>query len=165
MKKSLVILGVFALLFLIQNVDAKAINCGDNWQCFVENAETCTLSKYRDTRTGDFFGLGTLNIDWLWKIRPSGDSCELFIRYNKFEFKFSDEIKELILEGGLTEREIRKAEIEQSDEIRKLYGTRVYRFDKEDFDSVFLMEEESPVVFFDDSMLKGIDRFEKLDED
>ena len=136
MKKGELLILVFLLtMFLIlNNVNAKIINCRNDMNCFVENSKDCNRSKVDFLQSVDFFGMN-INVTTLMNIKEERDGrCKLYIQHKTLKFYFSDwVVEELVNEGNYSLREIKIMERQINKEAKKVIGTRgICKFEKQD---------------------------------
>lgn len=137
MKKNVIILIVFigvvvAWLYLDLGkeepiVEEPIINeitdCGDDLNCFIEESKNCNLAKTNHTVTIKVFGVEYVAVSFLEIRGIESDKCIFYMRTEKIDSKFSDDLIQEMLAKGLTEQEIQQQEQEFSNSAKKQEGS------------------------------------------
>ena len=102
------------------------IDCGTDFDCFIEASEDCKLAKVEHTAVINLFGVEQTGIfDYELKGKEA-DNCIFYLKSREMDIKFSDEVVQQMLASGATQEEIDGQEQilnEQVDVFEGLDGT------------------------------------------
>jgi len=97
-------------------------NCKKDLDCFKDASKTCQLSKVRNSYTVNTMGIN-LNFDDYYEIKGSVDNkCLLYIKTNNLTTEYSEDIKKLLLNQGMTEEQIKEYENAGNEEAKTNYN-------------------------------------------
>ncbi|MBU0907821.1 MAG: hypothetical protein KKD18_03445 [Nanoarchaeota archaeon] len=122
------VFSIFILAILSATVSSKNINCGEDFNCFLQNAPNCVTSSVQSTTSIDLFGMKIITRTLL-KIRPYKNKCELYVNNKYIAVKLTDELKNSLQSEGYTDKEIIRVERKATAEARENKGVAICRFD------------------------------------
>ena len=102
------------------NGEFDCLDCGDNLDCFIENAETCSYSGFVHLVSLNLFGFIQNNSNYYELRGMDGDGCLLYTKYLEVNVEYSDELVNVLLEQGYSQEEINQKEVDanlQNDDL------------------------------------------------
>lgn len=109
-------------------------NCKNDLSCMIEASKTCQLSKVNTTYTLNMMGVN-LTFDDYYEIKGMvGEKCLFYLKTNDLNIKYSDSMKQLLIEQGMSEIEISDYEKIGKIEAQQSYNGKdaICFFDKTD---------------------------------
>jgi hypothetical protein len=99
-------------VYIIEQRRSAPSECGTNLDCFIDAAKKCAPAQVRHTATFNLFGMLQTTTTFL-EIRGGGEKkCLVYMKTEKNDIKFSDELIQKMLADGTTKRQIRQQEQE-----------------------------------------------------
>ncbi len=103
---------------------SESTECED-WDCFIDAAETCNEKSFEQTKTLEFAGAINSGTGTIW-LEEADDLCRLYSRSDSLEVTFSEEFIQELIDSGISEDDIREAEDLSNAELDELEGTYYY---------------------------------------
>lgn len=114
-------------------------DCGADFNCFIQNALSCSHAKVEFSSAADLFGIVTSTSSDLQIKGKSGGRCQFYIKNRKIEVRFSNQTVQQMLQNGLTAAQISASERQATAQAQSgagLDGTCL--FEQSDLDSMLL---------------------------
>ncbi|MFH1290425.1 MAG: hypothetical protein ABIH92_03385 [Nanoarchaeota archaeon] len=108
--------------------DYEPIDCENDLQCFVEAAQQCVISEVTDIYEFELFGIEEIAITY-YELLGDSDDCGIYMRIESIDIRFSEGLRQMMLDAGVPEEEIEQAEQESNemaDELEGRDGTCVF---------------------------------------
>ncbi len=100
--------------------DLNCEDCGDNIDCFIENAEQCSYVSFEYFTSANFFGV-VQNTTTYYELRGfEGDKCLLYNKYLDVSGAYGEELVNVSLENGMSQEEIDEANNELNNNFDEL---------------------------------------------
>ncbi len=97
------------------------VSC-ENWNCFVDASENCNQANFTNTLSVDFFGVNITGITY-YELKGIEDSqCTFYLRTEEAHISYTNELKQQMLDSGLTQEEIEQAEQQTNEQYNLLEG-------------------------------------------
>jgi len=125
-KRALSIFMLLGLFLLINSVDAKVINCGNDYDCFLNASVNCEKSKVMVNDSIDLFFV-TFDIETQMQIKGlKKDYCLLSVKNKKVDFVLNEFILYEFSFGMLTHKqfiEMQRRARSQAKQYKDISGT------------------------------------------
>jgi hypothetical protein len=115
----LLLLFIFAIssASVAKKGEAKTIDCGTDLDCFIEASKNCEPSKVVYTLTVDLFGASQTTTTYLEIKGLTGNKCILYVRRERVDVDYSDELIQKMLSRGSTREQLEQ----QKKEANEIY--------------------------------------------
>ena len=100
----------------------QKINCGADWDCFINAAEECNLAEMENIQIMEIFGLIVTTTSHYELKGVEANICNLDLRIEKQTVEYTEEFKQFLITQGASQENITYVEQIANDEAKSLWG-------------------------------------------
>jgi len=106
-----------------KDCEIQTIDCGTDFNCFIEASENCGLAQLYWTYSADIFNMISTSTTFIELRGIESNKCIYYQKTESNSVRYSDELVQQLLNGGATQGEIDQAEQEANESAQNTVGT------------------------------------------